>query len=127
MTSGELLFEEDAFKIRGAIFEVSRVMGCGFLEAVYQECLAMEFAARSIPFRATPSLALTYKGEPLRQTYCPDFICFDRMIVELKAGRELAAAHRAQVLNYLRATGIRVGLLVNFGEGARAVIERFVI
>lgn len=123
----KLLLSAETFRIRGAVFEVSKAMGTGFLEAVYQECLAAEFLARGIPFRATPSLKLEYKGAPLRQTYSPDFICFDAVIVELKAARELAAEHRAQLCNYLRATGLRVGLLVNFGRIGGAAVERTVL
>jgi GxxExxY protein len=122
-----LVHAQEVFCIQGAIFEVNRQMGAGFLEAVYQECLALEFAARSIAFVATPRLALEYKGEPLRQTYSPDFICFGAVIVELKALSEFAAEHRAQVINYLKATGLRVGLLVNFGCAPKARIERFVL
>ncbi|HLZ75914.1 GxxExxY protein [Phenylobacterium sp.] len=122
-----LLFASETYRIHGAVFEVNRVMGRGFLEAVYQECLALEFAAREIPFRQMPSVALSYKGTALAQTYVPDFVCFDRIIVELKAAREIAPAHRAQVLNYLRATGMAVGLLVNFGGASRATVERLVL
>src|SRR5262249_20885469 len=102
-------------------------MGPGFLEAVYQECLALEFARRSISFESQPKLGLAYKGVALVQTYSPDFICFDQIIVELKAGREIADAHRAQVLNYLRATGLRLGLLVHFGLSAKARVERLAL
>ena len=123
----DLLHEDETFAIQGAVFEVNRHMGAGFLEAVYQECLAMEFKARAIPFVASPPLALAYKGLLLRQRYQPDFVCFDKIIVELKATRELAPEHRAQVLNYLRATGLRVGLLVNFGSAPKARIERLVV
>ncbi|WP_293906307.1 GxxExxY protein [Phenylobacterium sp.] len=112
---------------RGALFEVNRVMGPGFLEAVYQECLAREFEARQVPYRAVPSLKLEYKGVRLRQIYTPDFICYETIIVELKAVRELAPEHRAQLCDYLRATGLRVGLLVNFGGSGRAAVERMVI
>ena len=123
----DLLLSEETFRIRGAVFEVSNVVGPGFLEAVYQECLAIEFNARAIPFRATPNLKLAYKGVALKQTYSPDFICFDAIIVELKAGRDIAPEHRAQVFNYLKATGLRVGLLVNFARAGRADVERFVV
>lgn len=126
-SGGQLLHGEETFQICGAIFEVNRAMGGGFLEAVYQECLAREFTARSIQFRATPALTLAYKGAPLRQTYAPDFICFEAIIVELKAVREVAPEHRAQLCNYLRATGLRVGMLVNFGPSGKAAIERMVI
>ena len=122
-----LLHAGEVFQIQGAVFEVNRVMGRGFLEAVYQECLALEFAARQIPFRETPQLKLTYKSAQLRQTYVPDFVCFDAVVVELKASREVAPEHRAQVLNYLRATGLEVGLLANFGSASRATVERLVL
>ncbi len=123
----DLLLPEETFRIRGAVFEVSNVVGPGFLEAVYQECLAIEFNARAIPFRATPSLKLAYKGIALKQTYSPDFICFDAIVVELKAGRDIAPEHRAQVFNYLKATGLRVGMLINFARAGRAVVERYVV
>ena len=119
-----MLYASEVFQIQGAIFEVNRHMGSGFLEAVYQECLALEFAERRIPFVAQRALPLTYKGQPLRQTYQADFVCFGTIIVELKAVRELAPEHRAQVLNYLNATGLKLGLLVNFGSAPKARIER---
>ncbi|HEX4198201.1 MAG TPA: GxxExxY protein [Caulobacteraceae bacterium] len=122
-----MLFADEAFQIQGAVFEVSRQMGTGFLEAVYQECLVIEFAAQGIPFAASPPLSLEYKRQPLRQSYRPDFVCFDSIIVELKVVRELAPEHRAQVLNYLRATGLRLGLLVNFGCAPKARVERMVL
>jgi len=122
-----MLYAEEVFAIQGAIFEVNRHMGTGFLEAVYQECLAMEFQARDVPFAASRSLSLTYKDRPLRQTYQPDFVCYERIIVELKVVRELAPVHRAQVLNYLRVTGLRLGLLVNFASAPKARIERLIL
>ena len=122
-----LLFSEETFRIRGAVFEVSRHLGTGFLEAVYQEALSLEFTARGVPFIASPALGVTYKGTLLSQTYRPDFVCFDQIIVELKAVRELAPEHRAQTLNYLKATGLHVGLLVNFGCAPKARIERLVL
>ena len=122
-----VLYAEEAFAIQGAIFEVSRELGTGFLEAVYQECLALEFAARAIPFQAKPPLRLSYKGRELAQTYAPDFVCYGRIIVELKSVRDISPEHRAQVLNYLHATGHRLGLLVNFGCAPKARIERLVL
>jgi GxxExxY protein len=122
-----MLYPDEVFRIQGAIFEVNREVGVGFLEAVYQECLAMEFADRGVPFRAKPNLSLTYKGATLRQTYAPDFICYDKIIVELKALRDFAPEHRAQVLNYLKATDLRLGLLVNFGCMPKARIERLAL
>ena len=122
-----ILFAEEAFQIQGAVFEVSPQMGTGFLEAVYQECPPLELAAQRIPFVAAPALALSYKGQQLKQSYRPDFVCFGSIVVELKVVRELAAEHRAQVLNYLKATGLRLGLLVNFGCAPQARVERLVL
>ena len=124
---GQLLFEQETFQVRGAVFEVSSQLGVGFLEAVYQEALSLEFRARDIPFVASPALGITYKGELLSQTYRPDFVCFGSVILELKAVREFAPEHRAQLLNYLKATGLRVGLLVNFGCAPKARVERLVL
>ena len=120
------LFKEEVFAIQGAIFEVGREMGAGFLEAVYQECLAREFARMNIPYVAHQELALSYKGAPLLQTYKPDFVCYGEIIVELKATQEFAPIHRAQVLNYLKASRFRLGLLVNFGAYPKAKVERIV-
>ena len=122
-----VLYAEETFAIQGAIFEVNRHMGAGFLESVYQECLEIELRAKGIPFVSSKSLALTYKGLPLSQTFRPDIVCYDKIIVELKAVREIAPEHRAQTLNYLRATGLRLGLLVNFGSAPKARIERLVL
>jgi GxxExxY protein len=122
-----ILFKEESYAIQGAIFEVYRVMGCGFLEAVYQECLQLEFALRGIPFQAQEPLDLMYKGERLNQVYKPDFICYERIIVELKAVKEIDNAHRAQVHNYLNATGLKLGVLVNFGRYPKAKVERIVL
>jgi GxxExxY protein len=124
---GGMLFPEEVFAIQGAIYEVNRAMGAGFLEAVYQECLTMEFTARGIPFAVSPVLRLVYKGAPLRQTYVPDFICNGRIIVELKAVAALGPEHRMQVMNYLRATRLELGLLVNFGSSPKAQIERIAL
>lgn len=120
-----LVFPEETFRIRGAIYEVARAMGPGFLEAVYQECLAREFVLRGIPFSAQLSLPLTYKGQPLRQRYTADFVCFGSILLELKAVRAFAPEHRMQLLNYMKASGLSVGLLVNFG-GPKAQVERLV-
>ena len=122
----DLKFEEESYRIRGAIFEVYREMGCGFLEAIYQECLEKELSNQGLPFVAQRELVLHYKGDRLEQTYKPDFICFERIIVEIKAVKELANEHRAQVHNYLKATGLQLGLLVNFGHYPKAEIERIV-
>ncbi len=110
----EIIYPDESYKIMGACFEVYKEKGCGFLEAVFQECLEYELSDRLIPFVAQPALALEYKGRRLKQTYAPDFVCFGKIIVEIKAVSTLNDEHRAQVHNYLRATGLRLGLLVNF-------------
>ena len=123
----DFLHKDETFRIRGAIFEVYRAMGAGFLEAVYQECLAIEFARRGVPFEALKPLKLTYAGQLLRQSYVADFICYGWIIVELKAVRIIVPEHRAQLVNYLRATGMQLGLLVNFGAMPKVEIERFAL
>jgi len=123
----EILYKEECYQIQGAIFEVYRVMGCGFLEAVYQECLEKELASNGIPFVAQQELKLQYKGEQLRQTYKPDLVCFGSIIVELKALSSTTGEHQAQVLNYLKATGMRLGILANFGCHPKATVERLVL
>jgi len=127
MVTDGLLFEKETYAIRGAVFEVYRQMGCGFLEAVYQECLEKELSARKIPFVSQQSLQLSYKGEILQQTYNPDLICFSSVIVELKALSEITGEHKVQLLNYLKATGMKVGLLVNFGSHPKATVERIIL
>jgi len=123
----ELLYEKESYAVRGAIFEVYREMGSAFLEPVYQECLEKELKIQAIPYLDQRELRLFYKNEPLEQIYKPDFICFDKIIVELKSVRELAPEHKAQLLNYLKATGMRLGLLVNFGSYPNVEIERMVL
>ena len=122
----EIVYKEESYAIMGACFEVYKEKGCGFLEAVYQECLAMELELQGIPFREKVQIGLDYKGRPLRQTYQPDFLCFEKIILEIKAVSALADEHRAQVHNYLKATGHRLGLLVNFGHYPKVEYERIV-
>jgi GxxExxY protein len=124
---GKLLYEEETYKILGACFEVYNDKGCGFLEPVYQECLEIELAHQGIPFVAQREIKLTYRGQPLRQTYKADIICYNRIIVELKAVSCLVDEHRGQILNYLHATGLQLGLLVNFGHHPKVENERFII
>lgn len=123
----ELVYKEESYQLRGAFFEVYKEKGCGFLEAVYQECLEKEFRLQGIPMVSQPELTLTYKGMPLEQTYKPDFICDHKILVEIKAVKELADEHRAQVHNYLKATGMKLGFLVNFGHHPKVEIERIVM
>lgn len=122
-----LIHGKETYDILGACFEVYREKGCGFLEAVYQECLELEFRIRSLPARSLVPLPLYYKGHLLQKTYIADFICFDRVLVELKAVSALTDEHRAQLQNYMHATGLKVGLLVNFGHYPKVEHERFVI
>ncbi len=124
--AGEIVFKEESYRIVGACFEVYRRMGNGFLEAVYQECLAIEFAKQKIPFEEKPRLWLEYKGQKLRHEYQPDFLCFEQIILEIKAVKRLTGEHRAQLINYLKTTGKQLGLLVNFGAHPKAENERFV-
>ncbi len=123
----EMIYENESYKIMGACFEVYKEMGCGFLEPVYQECLQLELASQGIPFRPQIELALHYKCKLLDQKYKPDFICFDKIIVEIKAVKELTSEHRAQVHNYLHATGYKLGLLVNFSHYPKVESERIVL
>ncbi len=125
VSTDKLLFRDEVYAIQGAIFDVYREMGCGFLEAVYQECLEREFRLREIPFVAQPELKLSYKGEVLVQSYRPDFICHSQIVLELNAVKSIAPEHQAQMLNYLKATGLHLGLIVNFGHFPQVEIERF--
>ncbi|RZB29694.1 MAG: hypothetical protein SRB1_01974 [Desulfobacteraceae bacterium Eth-SRB1] len=107
--------DKRTYKIIGAAIEVHKELGCGFLEAVYQEALGKEFAYQAIPFKPQPIIQIAYKGKALDKTYQPDFICYDEVIVEIKAISGLSGIEEAQLINYLKATGLKVGLLINFG------------
>lgn len=123
----ELIYPDECYKIMGACFEVYREKGAGFLESVYQECLVWEFTLQAIPFEAQRALRLEYKGKPLQQGFVADYVCYDKIVVELKAVSHLADEHRSQVLNYLNATGYKLGLLVNFGHSPKVEWERIVL
>ena len=120
----EILYKDKSYKIIGACFEVYNYKGFGFTEPVYQECLEVEFAIQGIPFVAQPKLKLEYKGNALEQFFKPDFICYGKIIVEIKAVDKIINAHKAQTLNYLNATGFELALLVNFGEFPKLTHER---
>jgi GxxExxY protein len=122
----EIVHRDESYAIMGACFEVYKEKGCGFLEGVYQECLALEFVLQRIPFTSQFPLTLSYKGQPLQQKYVPDFICFDKIILEIKAVTKLDDVHRAQLHNYLKSTGHKLGLLVNFGHHPLLEHERIV-
>ena len=120
-----LIYEEESYLIRGACYEVYKEMGSGFLEAVYQECLEREFQARGIPFQSQQELVLHYKGSPLKQTFKLDFVCYDKIIVEIKGVSIIHADHQTQIINYLTATNFKLGFLANFGAHPQIQIERF--
>lgn len=124
--NSNIIYKNESYKIIGACFEVYNEKGYGFAEPVYQECLAMELSDRSIPFQEQEELKLFYKGRELRKTYIPDYICFDKIILEIKAVKVLTDEHRAQILNYLKSTGKELGILVNFGNKRELQQERFV-
>jgi len=117
--------KEETFRILGACFEVYNELGCGFLEPVYQECLEMELSRQGIPFESQKVLNLAYKGEVLKKSYQVDLVCFGTVIVEIKAVSHITGEHKAQILNYLHASTIDVGLLVNFGHFPKLEYERF--
>lgn len=123
----ELIYPDECYKIIGACFEVYKDKGCGFLEAVFQECTELELGIQTIPFEAQKPLSLSYKGYSLKQHYLADLVCYGKIIVELKAVEQLVDEHRAQLLNYLNATGYRLGLLVNFGHHPKLEWERMVL
>jgi GxxExxY protein len=120
----EIIYKEESYAIMGACFAVYRDKGSGFLEPVYQECMEIEFEHLKLPAVSKPKLELTYRGRVLSHRYEPDFVCFSKIIVELKAVEQLADEHRAQLLNYLKATGMKLGLLVNFGHYPGLEYER---
>jgi GxxExxY protein len=120
----DLIFKNECYSIIGACFEVYKDKGCGFHEPVYQECLGIEFEHCRIPAIALPALSLEYRGRILQQKYFPDFVCYEKIIVELKAVTQLTDEHRAQLLNYLKAASFELGLLVNFGHFPKLQYER---
>jgi GxxExxY protein len=122
----DYLYSDETYLIRGAIYEVYKEIGCGFLEAVYQECLEREFRIQEIPFESQKQLDIEYKGKVLEKKYIPDFICYDKIIVEIKAGKELTNEHMAQVINYLKASNMKLGLLINFGSYPGVDIKRLI-
>lgn len=112
----KFLYKEESYAIRGAIMSVHRELGCGFLERVYQDALELEFKLRGIPYEREKQIQITYKGYPLGEPYRADFICYGKIIVELKVVNELLGIHKAQVINYLKATKLKLGILVNFND-----------
>lgn len=123
----EILYKDESYQIVGAAMKVYNALGCGFLEAVYQEALAIQFKVEGIPFEAEKEVSIFYAGIELKQAYRPDFICYDDIIIELKAVSSLESSHRAQLYNYLKATKCKLGLLINFGSSEGLQVERKVL
>ena len=122
-----IIYKEESYKIVGAAFKVYNTLGSGFLEAVYQEALEIEFQRQGIPYEREKELKIVYDGIELKQTYKADFVCYGKIIVELKAVSELDDAHRSQVYNYLHSAGYKLGLLLNFGCADELQHERIVL
>ena len=115
LATQNILFKDESYKVVGAAMNVHNILGHGFLEPVYQEALQIEFEFLQIPHQREVSLPINYKGRRLDKSYIADFICYDKIIVELKALSTIASEHKAQVINYLKATNFELGLLINFG------------
>lgn len=127
MSRGKLIYEDETYAIKGAVFEVYKTMGAGFFESVYQECLEEELRIREIPFTSQVEIRIDYKGKELHQFYRADIVCYDKIILELKAVNVLAPEHSAQLFNYLRATKMQLGLLINFGHYPGVEIKRIAL
>jgi GxxExxY protein len=123
----ELIFKEEAYEIAGASMDVYYTLGRGFLEPVYQEALAVEFKRRRIPFDREKRLDLFYKGTKLQKTYSPDFVCYEKIVVELKVIPRITNIEVAQLINYLKVMRLRLGIIVNFGAERTLEWKRYVI
>jgi GxxExxY protein len=123
----ELIFKDEVYAIMGAAMDVHRELGSGFLESVYQEALELELSRREIPFEAQKAIKIVYKVETLKKEFIADFFCYGMIIIELKAQDVLSGREEAQVLNYLKATGIKLGLLINFGSQPKLEWKRLVL
>ena len=122
----ELLLKNEVYRVMGCAFEVYNDLGCGFLEPVYQEALELELTGQAIPFEAQPRIRIHYKGQLLKKDYIGDLIVIGQILVELKAEERLMPRDEAQLINYLKATRLRVGLLVNFGAHPKLEWKRLV-
>ena len=122
-----LVYPNESYAIRGAAMRVYNVLGSGFLEAVYQEALEIELEKRHIPYEKEKELEIYYDDIKLDKKYVADFVCYDKIILELKAVKELDDSHRSQIYNYLKATGFKLGFLINFGKYDELQIERRVL
>lgn len=126
-TSRTLLYADEVYKIIGAAMDIYNTMKSDYLEAVYQEALEVELGWRNIPFVSQKDISIQYKGHILKKTYLADFLIYDKIIVEIKALDRLTSRETSQVLNYLHATGMRLGLLINFGSLMEMKWERLIL
>ncbi len=124
MEAGNWRYGQESYNIIGAAMKVHSILGPGFTEQVYQDALELEFRERQIPYKRELELAVSYKGIALHSTFKPDFICYDKIIVELKALKELNDVCRSQAINYAKVAGYKLSILLNFGEVSLAN-ERF--
>ena len=123
----DLVLKDEVYEVVGAAMEVYWQLGRGFLEPIYQEAFEIELSRRKIPFEPKRELTIIYKDQPLEKTYVPDVICFDQIVVELKALERLSGVEQSQLLNYLKMTTMKVGLLINFGSRVRLEWKRYVM
>ena len=123
----ELLFKEEVYEIVGAAIEVHKNMGIGFIEAVYQECLEVELKNRDIPYDSQRQVQIHYKDKLINKYYIPDLVCYGEIVVELKAIEQLTGREEAQIINYLRATKYRIGVLINFGSKTKLEWRRLIV
>lgn len=125
--SDDLLYRDETYRIIGACIAVHDDKGNGFVEPVYQDAVEIELGACGIPYDAQRNFKILYRGKTLKHTHTPDVICFDKILLELKAVKRRTGEHRAQVLNYLKVTGLKLGLLINFGSYARLEWQRIIL
>ena len=123
----EIIYKKESYEITRSIYDVYNILGNGFLESVYHEVLEYELSKRGIPFVSKPEIKIHYRDIILQHTFIPDIVCYDKIILELKSVSQLMDAHIAQIMNYLKASGIKLGMLVNFGERDGVVIKRIVL
>ena len=122
-----VIYAQESYDIIGAAFDVYNKLGQGFLEAVYQECFELELKKRGIPYEREKDIKIFYDDIELKQSYRADFVCYDKIIVELKAVSSLNDSHHAQVYNYLHVTGCKLGILLNFGCPEKLETDRIVL
>ncbi|MBC8323645.1 MAG: GxxExxY protein [Candidatus Marinimicrobia bacterium] len=123
----DLIYKDEVYAIIGAAIEVHREMGPGFLEAVYEECMEIESADRKLPFETQVNLSIKYKGRAIKKKYVADYIGYEKIIAEFKCIPKLTKGDEAQIINYLKATGLKVGLLINFGSKGKLEWKRYVL